>query len=102
MEATHVRREMSITHDDFLRTVPDAMGDMPYDIHGTTTSGTQITAHDGGKRLEINLSNESERDVGSLELPLTFVDMDFSGFSEQEINAFFVNWDHHFQRSGGG
>ncbi len=96
MKTTHVRREMSITHDDFLRTFPEAMGDMPYDV-----DGPKITAHDGGKRLEIKLSNESERDVGSLELPLTFIDMDFSGFNEQEINAFFVNWDHHFQRSGG-
>lgn len=96
MKNTHVRREMSITHTDFLRTFPEAMGDMPHDI-----DGTHITARDGGKRLDINLSNESERDIGSLELPRTFIDMDFSGFSEQEINAFFVTWDHHFQRGGG-
>jgi hypothetical protein len=96
MKTTRVKREMSITHDDFLRTFPAAMGGMPYDI-----DGTQITGHDGGKRLEINLSNETERDVGSLELPLTFIDMDFSGFNEKEVNAFFLNWDHNFQRSGG-
>ena len=96
MENTHVRREMSITHVDFFRTFPDAMGNLPHDIEGT-----HITAHDGGKRLDINLSNEGERDVGSLELPVTFVDMDFSGFSEQEVDAFFVNWDKHFQRGGG-
>jgi hypothetical protein len=96
METTHVKREMSITHVDFLRTFPEAMSDMPYDI-----AGKRITAHDGGKRLEINLSSEFEQDVGSLELPLTFIDLGFSGFSEPEINAFFVNWDHHFQRSGG-
>ena len=96
MESTHVRREMSITHVDFFRTFPDAMGNLPHDIEGT-----HITVHDGGKRLDINLSSEGERDVGSLELPLTFVDMDFSGFSEQEVDAFFVNWDQHFQRGGG-
>ena len=96
MENTRVRREMSITHVDFFRTFPDAMGNLPYDI-----AGTHILAHDGGKRLDINLSNEGERDAGSLELPVTFVDMDFSGFSEQEVDAFFVKWDQHFQRGGG-
>jgi hypothetical protein len=47
------------------------------------------------------LSKETERDIGSFELPVTCVDMDFSGFSEQDLKAFFVNWDHHFQREGG-
>ena len=97
MQDTHVRREMSISHVDFMRTFPDAMGELQHEI-----DGKKITAHEGNKYLEINLSNERVLDLGSLELPLTFVDMDFSGFNEQEINAFFINWDHHFQRSGGG
>jgi len=98
METTHVRREMSISHEDFLRTFPKAMGDMSYDIDD---KHRQITGHDDGKQLEIKLSNEGERDIGSLELPVTFVDMDFSGFNEQEIDAFFINWDLNFQRIGG-
>jgi hypothetical protein len=96
MADTHVRREMSITHDDFLRTLPEAMGDIPH-----TVSGTRITSEEDGKRLEINLSQEDERDVGSLELPVTFVDMNFSGFSEQQINEFFKRFDRYYQRGGG-
>lgn len=96
MADTHVRREMSITHDDFLRTLPGAMGDIPH-----TVSGSRITSEEDGKRLEINLSPEGERDAGSLELPVTFVDMDFSGFSEQQVNEFFVRFDHYYQRGGG-
>ncbi len=71
---------------------------MPYDIDDRHR---RITGHDDGKQLEIKLSNEGERDTGSLELPVTFIDMDFSGFNEQEIDAFFVNWDLNFQRIGG-
>ena len=96
------RRRLPDGHDLVVGVVffpPGEEADLPAWQH--EIDGTHITVHDGGKRLDINLSNESERDVGSLELPLTFFDMDFSGFSEQEINAFFVNWDHHFQRTGG-
>lgn len=94
--SSHIRREMTISHKDFMRTAANALGDLPYDM-----SERHISAGRDEKRLEIDLSAEGERDLGALELPVIWVDMKFSGYSEQEIEDFLVCWDQHFQTSGG-
>ncbi len=92
----HIRREMTISHKDFMRHAANALGDLPYEM-----SERHISAGRGEKRLEIDLSAEGERDLGALELPVIWVDMNFSGYSEQEIEDFLVSWDQYFQTAGG-
>ncbi len=94
---THFRREMTISHKDFMRLLPDALGTLPH-----TVDGTDIVAGDAGKRVEIRLAPEGERDLGSLELPVTCVDMDFSGYSQTEMDRFFERFDRYYRREGGG
>lgn len=96
MAKSEVRREMTISNDEFLRQAPAALEGMPF-----TVNERHIVAEHGSKRLDITFSKEGERELGSLDLPVTWIDMKFTGYSDQEIDDFFVQWDQHFQRIGG-
>ena len=55
-----VDKEMAITHADFLRILPRAL-----DGREHTVDGNRIVVADGPRRLEVTLSETTERRIGT-------------------------------------
>ena len=93
---TRFSREMGITHAEFFRSLPAALGDRPYAL---LRNG--VTLAEGHRRIDISLGQEQTRTLGRLKIPTTPVTFIFTGFSAQEIEHFMAVFDLHFQRGGG-
>ena len=91
-----LRREMGLSHGEFFRSLPAAMGDRRFSVSAPT-----VTMAEGARRLEITLAPERERRIGLLRLPVTCVTFDFTGYSEAEVEAFMRRFERHYQRGGG-
>jgi hypothetical protein len=89
-------REMGLTHADFWRLLPRAMGDHAYTVKDNVV---QAGVHDG--HLEITLGPAQERRIALLRLPYSVVSFVFKGVSEEQQLAFKAHFDLHFQRGGG-
>ncbi len=91
-----VEKEMAITHADFLRLLPRAL-----DGREHTIDGNRIVVEDGPRRLEITLSETTERRIALLTLPVTRVRLEYCGYTEAEAAAAVALFDRAFQRGGG-
>lgn len=89
-------REMGLTHADFWRLLPKAMGAHPYTIDGDVVHATV----DGGQ-LVITLGQPEVRRIALLRLPYSVVSFTFTGLEESLQLAFKAHFDLHFQRGGG-
>ena len=89
-------REMGLTHADFWRLLPRAMGDHPYTIDNNVVRATV----DAGQ-LEITLGQQEVRSIALLRLPYSVVSFAFTGVEEIRQLAFKAHFDLHFQRGGG-
>ena len=89
-------REMGLTHDDFWRLLPAAMGAHAYERQGDKV---HARVHDG--ELVIDLGPTLERKIALLRLPYSVVTFRFEGVEEQQQQAFKTHFDLHFQRGGG-
>ena len=91
-----VEKEMAITHADFLRTLPRAL-----DGREHTVDGNRIVVEDGPRRLEITLSETTERRIALLTLPVTRVRLEYRGYTEAEAAAAVALFDRAYRRGGG-
>jgi hypothetical protein len=89
-------REMAVSHAEFLRTLPAA-----FPADACRVSGSEITCEEEGRRLVIRLGPEREQRFGSLTLPMTTVEMEFTGCSEEQAKRILVRFDACFRRGGG-
>jgi len=89
-------REMGLTHDDFWRLLPRAMGNHKYEIRGNTVLSS---LHEGS--LEITIGEAQERRIALLRLPYAEVSFLFKGVTVEQQLAFKTHFDLHFQRGGG-
>lgn len=89
-------REMGLTHDDFWRLLPKAMGGHAYTIEGNVV---HALVNDG--TLDITLGPPEERRIALLALPYSVVSFLFKGVSKEEQLAFKAHFDLYFQRGGG-
>ena len=89
-------REMGLTHADFWRLLPSAMGKHSYTINGDAVRATV----DGGQ-LDITLGPPEERRIALLRLPYSVVSFTFTGVEEVQQQAFKAHFDLRFQRGGG-
>ena len=87
---------MGITHSEFFRTLPAALGPASY-----TVQGHDVVISDDTQRLVISLSPEGRRRIAALSLPTTQVHFTFSGYSPQDVEQFMARFDRAFQRGGG-
>ena len=94
--AITVEKEMSISHNDIFRILPNALDGADYRI-----DGNRVIAGTGNRRLEITLSDETQRRIALLILPVTHVRLDFIGYREDEAAAALARFDRGFQRGGG-
>ncbi len=93
---TERQYQMTMTHEDFTRQLPDLFEGVPYEV-----SGNDITARWPNRSLTIHLSPEREREMGSLDLPSLTATFDFEGFSEKERLEFLERVQQHYQGGGG-
>ena len=96
MRASSLSRDMGISHEDFLRLLPNALRGLAW-----RQRGPEILAESSAGRVRITLSIEGQRRLGILSLPVTRVRFDFSGFSPVEQDAFMTTFDRVYQRGGG-
>lgn len=89
-------REMGLTHADFWRLLPRAMG-----RHAYTVDGSRVLARVDDGTLEITIGPPLERRIALLRLPYSVVSFTFDGVTESQQRAFKSHFDLHFQRGGG-
>lgn len=89
-------REMGLTHDDFWRLLPRAMGEHSYERKG---DHVHASVHQG--TLQIHLGPTQERKIALLRLPYSEVSFRFEGIEQEQQMAFKTHFDLHFQRGGG-
>lgn len=87
---------MGLTHDDFWRLLPRAMGHHHYERKGDEVHATI----DGGK-LVIALGPPQERKIALLRIPYSEVVFTFTDVQEEQRAAFKTHFDLHYQRGGG-
>ncbi|MFQ5763841.1 MAG: MoaD/ThiS family protein [Rhodospirillales bacterium] len=93
---TVIEKEMALTHADFFRTLPRALGTAKF-----RKSATGAVLADGKKRLAILLGPEGKRRIAGLTIPATRVTLTFEGYAETEADAALRRFDRSFQKGGG-
>lgn len=93
-EAVTFEKEMSISHRDFVRLLARSVGHNDF-----TLENGHISVHDGARLLEITLSEEYERRIALIVLPVTQVTFSFTGYDDAAAEM--ARIDLHFQRGGG-
>ena len=91
-----ITKDMGITHAEFFRLLPRALGPEAY-----SQDGTRVVRQDGNRRLEITLGPEGERRLALMRVPRTAVTLTFSGYSDDDRGAALALFDRAFQRAGG-
>jgi len=79
-----------------LRKLTNALGRYDHEV-----KDGQIVVDDRGHRVIIELTYTGDREVGSLDLPMTRVDYAFEGHSQEEMNEFMSDLSQHMVRTGG-
>ena len=93
---TVVTKEMAVTHADFFRTLPKALGSETFK---KTDHGVVLGV--GKKVLAVSLGPERVRQVAGLKVPATDVTLSFSGYERTEIAAALRRFEQMFQKGGG-
>jgi hypothetical protein len=93
-------REMTISHSDFFRILPKAMGSRRYHKQENVIT---VTLNDEGVTgdIVISLSKERVRKIASLTLPVTDVTFQAGNITEEQKIEFFKRFDRAYQRGGG-
>ena len=93
-------REMTISHIDFFRILPKAVGSHRYQQQNNVVS---VSLNDEGVagQIVISLSKERIRKIASLTLPVTDVTFQAENITEEQKIEFFKCFDRAYQRGGG-
>ena len=87
---------MTITHSEFLRSLVPAVAPATF-----TVDGRSISVIGAAGKVEITLSEERERRIALLRLPVVDVEIELSGFEPEALEQFLRQFDRAFQRGGG-
>jgi len=91
-----IEREMTITHADFHRLLPKALGDKRYSVNNDKI---EIKIHEG--KVTIYLEPEKSRKIGALELPVTQIKFLFENICNSAQKEFFSRFDLAYHKGGG-
>jgi len=92
----HFTWEMSITREEFLRTLPAAVNLVPYQI-----IDERIEFRERGRYWRVGLERLPDRSLGSLKLEYHRVSFEFEGYLPREVARFMRRFELHFRRGGG-
>ena len=87
---------MSISREEFLRTLPAALGTPDFAVEGN-----EVSIVTGARSLSIEFTDEPSLRVGSLTLPVARIELRFEGYNEEEIAQAAERFDLYFRRGGG-
>lgn len=87
---------MGLTHGEFFRTLPNAVGDHHYEV-----AGHKVRIQLPGGELTITLGQEQVRKIASITLPYTCISFRFSGVDSEDRIQFLKYFDSRYQRGGG-
>ena len=93
---TVIEKEMALTHRDFFRSLPAALGTGDY-----RKSGQKVVLENGEKSLEISLGPERQRRIAQLAIPLTHVTLTFRGYAKADREAALKLFERGFHKGGG-
>ncbi|MCW8889600.1 MAG: hypothetical protein OQL20_02940 [Sedimenticola sp.] len=93
---SEMSRDMGLTLDDFLRSLPSAIEPLTHQRVGRVFT----IPHPEGS-VVISLGETGERRIASLSLPVTPVRFQFTGLDETARSLFMQRFDRYFQRGGG-
>jgi hypothetical protein len=88
--------EMQCTHAEFLRELPLACGDRPYEL-----IGERVIVHEKEREIQIRMREEPIRHLGSLNLPMEEISFKFIDYTEDEASRFMDEFKKHTLRMGG-
>lgn len=92
-----IEREMAITWEEFLRTLPAAVGERPYALGERQA----IVEFEPGECFTLTLGPTGERRIGALSLPATPARIEYAGQHGDRFRVFLERFDRYFQRGGG-
>lgn len=92
-----IRKQMGITHHEFVRLLPQALGSHRYHVHGDRVD----VENDHGHRVHIELGEEAVRQIALMRIPTTPVTLTFDGYDEDARAAFMERFDRAYHRGGG-
>lgn len=90
-------REVQIRKEEFIRQLPDAIGDFSHSV-----DGDEIHLRDGNKHIQLKLVEQQDQEVGPMDLPMLQVHFVFENMTDEEARLFMEGWDQHKMRMGGG
>ena len=90
------RREMTITHADFFRLLPRALGS-----ENISWKGNEMEYTDDAFSMHITISPQQSWRIGALSLPKTQVLIQLNGCDEQEAQQRIKQFDQAYQKGGG-
>ena len=91
-----LKREMAITHDEFLRIFKRAFAK---EIVSLEPELMVISLN--GERAWIRLLSEKKKKIGSLEWVVTDVELDMGNVPQSGVDRFLAGFDQAFQKGGG-
>jgi hypothetical protein len=90
------REDMTISREDFLRSLPAAVGHAPFEVAG------DAIRHRGATRSwRITLAPLPDLTLGLLALPRHRVSIHVDGYGEAETRRLLDRFELHFRRAGG-
>jgi len=96
IEVYSFTRELGLTHGEFYRSLPPALGARDY-----TVTENRVHVDEGMRKVTIELGPQRYRSIASLRLPYTEVLFTFEGFAPSERADFMARFERYFQRGGG-
>lgn len=94
--AAQFERDMGCTEVEWLRWLPDAMGDCPWQLTGSTAQ-----ARIGAGALQLRWQVMPPRVVALMRMPVLRVSFELSGLDAGQRYTFMKRFDLYMQRGGG-
>jgi len=89
--------ETQCDHATFFKGLPEAIENRPFEVMGNT-----VQVFDHGKVVNITVSKEELKKLGSLELPMERIVFNFPEHTPQEAESFMNTYRQRSMRCGGG
>ena len=88
--------DVQITEPHMKELLDSAFSDTPHRVEGDA-----MLVEEGDKRVRIELHDQPDRHLGSLDLPMEQVRFEFDGYSEAEADDFMERYRTAAMRTGG-
>jgi len=95
-EVLALAQDMTITRDEFLRSLPAAVDHAEFRI-----DGNEIRPLDPDRKWRIVINALADLSIGMIRLPRHHVEIFLSGFGIEETRLFLARFELYFRRGGG-